>query len=115
MCFLRFVLIFFQHKEGPAAALASAPMHGRGVSDDERPLQSVLTRACCAQQDAQELDAQVRRLYARDATWEDPLTSAAGVESIVANYRSLAAIASEATLSVKGAALTLGQDGPDLR
>lgn len=69
----------------------------------------------CAQQDAQELDAQVRRMYARDATWADPLTSAAGIESIVANYRSLAAIASEATLSVSGAALTLNRDGPELR
>ena len=54
-------------------------------------------------------DEAVRTLYSEDATWTDPLTTSSGLESIVANYRSLPVVAAcaqvevlHATYSVKG-------------
>mmetsp|Transcript_42718 Transcript_42718/g.101687 ORF Transcript_42718/g.101687 Transcript_42718/m.101687 type:complete len:203 (+) Transcript_42718:156-764(+) len=49
---------------------------------------------------AHERDDMVRTLYSQLAVWTDPVTSAEGVEAIVANYRSLACIASSAELQV---------------
>lgn len=39
------------------------------------------------------LAPQVRALYAEDALWSDPLTECKGVDSIVANFDSLAVVA----------------------
>mmetsp|Transcript_45825 Transcript_45825/g.71804 ORF Transcript_45825/g.71804 Transcript_45825/m.71804 type:complete len:195 (-) Transcript_45825:870-1454(-) len=47
-----------------------------------------------------ERDNLVKELYSPSAIWSDPLTQAKGVGAIIANYRSLSGLASEAELKI---------------
>ncbi len=52
----------------------------------------------------------MQTLYAEEASWTDPLTTAKGIESIIANYRSIPVFAQYAKVNVTHATYTA--DGP---
>ncbi len=61
-------------------------------------------------------DEAVRTLYSEEATWTDPLTTASGLESIVANYRSLPVVAASSRVEVQHATYTVkGENDATLR
>lgn len=63
-------------------------------------------------QDGAVRDEAVRTLYAEGSVWTDPLTTARGIESIVANYRSLPTVAAAAQVQVLHATYVVN-DGKD--
>ncbi len=61
-------------------------------------------------------DEAVRTLYLEEATWTDPLTTSSGLESIVANYRSLPVVAASSRVEVLHATYTVkGENDAILR
>ena len=61
-------------------------------------------------------DEAVRTLYSEEATWTDPLTTSSGLESIVANYRSLPVVAASSRVEVLHATYTVkGENDAILR
>lgn len=50
--------------------------------------------------------SQVKALYDQDATWSDPITECSGLDSIAANFASLALVAAVYTLPVSNQTLT---------
>jgi hypothetical protein len=71
---------------------------------------------CSFLQDGSIRDEAVRTLYLDEATWTDPLTTSSGLESIVANYRSLPAVAASAQVEVLHATYTVkGENDAILR
>ena len=63
-------------------------------------------------QDGAVRDEAVRTLYSDGSVWTDPLTTARGIESIVANYRSLPTVAAVAQVEVVHATYVVN-DGKD--
>ncbi len=68
-----------------------------------------LTLRISCSQDGLVRDEAVRTLYGDNSTWTDPLTSARGLESIVANYRSLPTVAASAVVEVQHATYTVNE------